>query len=700
MPQLIQNLKSGKVELKEVPTPGCGASEVLVATQASLISAGTERMVMDFAGKSLVGKAKERPDLVKKVVAKMQRDGVASTLQGVFLRLDEPLPLGYSAAGEVVAVGSNLQNEFKVGDKVAIAGAGLANHASFNAVPRNLAVKVPENVPVTEACYATLGAIALHGVRNADVKLGERVLVIGLGLVGQLAVQLAHAAGARVAAIDFNADRASLAKLGGASWAGSPSEMADTWQTFTDNRGFDAILLCAATESDGPLQQAADWARDRANVVLVGKVGTKFDYATFMKKELNIRVSRSYGPGRYDPAYEQQGLSYPAGFVPHTERDNLATVIHLMSTGALRPHILTTHTFKFEEALKGYDLIQQGAAQSLGVVLSYPQAKSKPTLTLKAAPTLRKKGTIGVSFIGTGGFVRSVVLPALQGLRNWSLQGVVSKGGLSAAHVAERYNAAFAGTDLDAIWNDPQTDAVFIGTRHNQHAAQTIAALQAGKHVWVEKPLALTLKDITAIEKAHTGSGRVLMVGFNRRFSPALVPLKAKLDSMTGPKTILVRVNAGKLEGDSWQNGREGGGRLLGEAVHFTDMAYWLAGTEPETTTVQRGAGQDNYTISMTFPDGSLATIIYSSEGDPAAPKERVEVMCGGASGVMDNYMSTVWTQNTKRQTLYKKPWYSGQQKGHKQALAAWLSAIHGQSEPPIPASDLFTSSRLLLESA
>ncbi|MCP5404692.1 MAG: bi-domain-containing oxidoreductase [Pseudomonadaceae bacterium] len=693
--QIIQNLKSGKVEMVEVPTPACGAGEVVVATRASLISAGTERMMMDFAGKSLVGKAKERPDLARKVLAKMNRDGVADTLKGVFLRLDEPLPLGYSAAGEVVAVGRNLANEFKVGDAVAMAGAGLANHAQFNAVPRNLVVPMPKGLPYEHACYATLGAIALHGVRNADVKLGERVLVMGLGLVGQLVTQLCAAAGARVAAVDFNTARCKLAGEGGALWHGTPDAMAKHWQEFTDGRGFDAVLLCAATDSDGPLAQAAEWARDRANVVLVGKVGTRFDYASYMKKELNVRVSRSYGPGRYDPAYEGRGHTYPEGYVPHTERDNLAEVVRLMAAGKLRVDLLTTHTFPLEDALKGYGLVKEG--KGLGIVLAYPQAKAQPSIAV-ATPTLRVKGAVGISFLGCGGFVRSVVLPALKGLKGWNLQQVVSKGGLSAAHVAKRYGAAAVGTDVAALWKDKATHAVFIGTRHNVHAAQAVDALKAGKHVWVEKPLGLTAAEIDKVEKAHTKSGRVLMVGFNRRFSPALVPLKAKLEGVTSPKHILIRVNAGKLEGDNWQNGAEGGGRLLGEVVHFTDMALWLAGSEVSALEIAHGAGQDNYTISLGFADGSLATVIYSSEGDPAAPKERVEVMAGGASGVMDNYQRTTWSHNGYRQTLYKKPWHKGQEKGHAQALAAWLAAIRGEGEAPISPADIFASSRLLVE--
>ncbi len=317
----------------------------------------------------------------------------------------------------------------------------------------------------------------------------------------------------------------------------------------------------------------------------------------------------------------------------------------------------------------------------------------------RSQPTLRVRGDVGLSFIGVGGFVRSVMLPMLKGIKGWSLRGVISKGGISSAHVANRYNAAFAGTDTQTVWKDADTHAVIIATRHNTHAKLAIEALKAGKHVWVEKPLALTVKDVDAVAKAHDKSGRVLMVGFNRRFSPALVPLKEKLAAIGTPKTVLIRVNAGKLEGDNWQSTAEGGGRLLGEVCHFTDLAYWLVGKSPRKVSIEHGAGQDNYTVMLRFDDGSLATVIYSSEGDPAAPKERVEVLAGGAVGLMDNYQQTTWSENGRVQTLYAKPFWRGQEKGHKQALAAFISACKGETEAPIPAEEILTSSRLLLQS-
>ena len=698
MRQIVQNLRSGGVEVRSVPAPNCGRMEILVETRASLISAGTERMVMEFAGKSMVGKAKERPDLVKKVLAKVQRDGLLDTMASVFARLDEPLPLGYSAAGRVLAVGAGVGHEFTVGDRVAIAGAGQANHAEVNAVPRNLAVKLPDNVPYEYGCYATLAAIALHGVRNANVVLGDRVLVVGLGLVGQLAVQLAAAAGARVAGMDLSKERCGLAVSGGAAWTAVPAEMEAGWQHFTDGRGFDAILICAATESDGPIEQAATMARDRASVVLVGKVGTKFPYAAYMKKELQLKVSRSYGPGRYDPAFEGQGLSYPVGFVPWTERENLGEAVRLMSLGKLDVALLTSHTFAFDEALRGYDLVKRGGC--LGVVLEYADNRvtGLPDDRITGLSGSKKSGDVGVSLLGVGGFARSVVLPALRGLGGWSLQGVVSKGGLSAAHVAEKYKAAWCGGDAARIFGDNHTNAVMVLTRHDAHAKQVLAALAAGKHVWVEKPLALSLADIGLIEKAAAKAGRVLMVGFNRRFSPALVPLKGKLDAVRGPKQVLVRVNAGRLE-EGWQHSDEGGGRLLGEVCHFTDVCVWLLGEMPEKVEIVQGGGQDCYSVTLRFASGSLAQVFYSSEGDASLPKERVEVLGGGGMGIMDNYSRTLWSQHGRKHVLYKKPWWKGQEKGHAPALAAWLRACSAGQQQGLPSvAELCESSRIVFK--
>lgn len=695
MRQVVQNVRSGKVELKTVPVPACGRGEVLVRTRASLISAGTERMVMEFAGKSLAGKAKERPDLVQKVVAKMQRDGVADTLKSVFMKLDEPLPLGYSAAGEVVAVGSDLAGEFAVGDRVAVAGAGLANHADYNAVPKNLCVALPDNVGFEHGCYATLGAIALNGVRQAGVVLGDRVLVIGLGLVGQLVSQLAAAAGARVCGLDYSPARCALAGKGGAKLTLSPSDkgLDGKLRDFTDGRGFDSILICAATDTDGPITNAADWARDRATVVLVGKVGTRFPYAAYMKKELTVKTSRSYGPGRYDPAFEQQGVSYPVGFVPWTERENLGEVVRLMGIGKLNVAMLTTHTFDMDDALNAYSMLKKGG-DFLGVVLGY-EGNEVPLSVVKPVVA---SGSIGV--IGTGNFARGMLLPGLAAA-GATIGRVVSKGGLSAAACAETYNAV-AGTDADAVLKDKNIGGVVIATRHNLHAKLVLDALKAGKHVWVEKPLALKAADLDAIEKAQAKSGTCLMVGFNRRFAPHVRALKARLDAADGgkgPRQVVVRVNAGRLDDGNWQSGTEGGGRLLGEACHFTDLALYLAGSKAADVSCVRGKGQDNYVVTLKHANGSVSVVVYSSDGDSAAPKERVEVLASGGIGVMDNYTLTTWSQNGRKEVLARRRFWEGQDKGHRSALAAWAAACKGGDEP-IAVDEVLHSSHVIVRAA
>jgi predicted dehydrogenase/threonine dehydrogenase-like Zn-dependent dehydrogenase len=693
MKQITQNVRKGYVEVKSVPVPKAGAGEVLVQTRASLISAGTERMMMEFAGKSLVGKAKARPDLVKKTMTKLKRDGLSATLKSVFGKLDEPLPLGYAAAGVVVEVGSNLSHLYTIGDAVAVAGAGLANHAQVNAVPKNLVAKLPEGLPFEQACYGTLAAIALQGVRNAGVVLGDRVLVVGLGLVGQLAVQLATAAGAQVAGFDLNKSRGDLALQSGAELSVSDVKTAENeFKTFTNGRGFDAILICAATESDGPVAQAAEWARDRATVVLVGKVGTAFPYADYMKKELTVKTSRSYGPGRYDPAFEQGGQSYPAGYVPHTEADHLREVLHLMSTGQLDVNLLTSHMFGFNDALKAYDMLAKGEP-TLGVVLSYP---NEIPVDKAQVPVALKRDELGVSLLGPGAFARGTLLPLLAKTPGVALRGIAGKGGLTAAHAMEKFGSAFAATGEEALLKDTDTHAVVIATRHSAHAAQVVSALQAGKHVWVEKPLCLALEDLEQIEETHAGHPQVLMIGFNRRFSPALVPLRGKLAAIKGPKQVLVRINAGRLDDGNWQSSAEGGGRLLGEACHFTDLALYLAGSPAQFVIATAGKGQDNYSIVLRHRDGSLSTIVYTSENEPSAPKEYVEVAAGGNSGAMSDYRKTTWNGST----LFSRPLFGGADKGHAAALAAFAQACRGHAPVPLSPAEVFHSSRVILAAA
>lgn len=707
MQQVVQNMRTGELSVKDVPPPTCADGDVLVATEASLISAGTEKMVMDFANKSLVGKAKERPDLVSKVVKKLQRDGVAATMESVFARLEEPLPLGYSAAGRVIATGANV-HKFKVGDKVVVAGAKLANHAEVNAVPQNLVAPCPAGISAEEASFATLIAIAMHGVRNSNIQLGDRVLVLGLGLIGQLAAQLATIAGGRVCAMDFNAERLDIVKeTGGAELTHnlkSPTE--NVAQQFTNGRGFDVVLICAATDSNQPIQQAADLARDRAKVVMVGKVGTEIPYADYMKKELQFVISRSYGPGRYDTNFEEKGHTYPIGFVPWTETDNLAEGVRLIAAGKLNISPLITHSYSIENALEAYEVIQSKHVPCLGVVLNYPNAEidwtdSKKSSVNLVPNTMPEQNAVGVGFIGAGAFAKGVLLPGLKKCTSpLHFTGIASKGGLSARGVADKFGFQFATNNIDELFKNDGTQAVFIATRHNQHAQQVTAALNAKKHVFVEKPLALTFEELTTIKKAHSKSATALMVGYNRRFSPHMVALKQYFDTHAkgSPRTALVRVAAENLPTGNWQDDiTEGGGRLLGEVCHFLDVAYYLIGTTPVSVHTQAGEGQCVLTITITFADKSTATVIYTSEGDQAFGKEYIELFGGGLTGISSNFQHTKVAHNGKIKTLCGGR-FSKQNKGHMQEINHFIRYISGvDDKPPMTTDELFLSAALPL---
>lgn len=705
MKQVTQNVKTGEVALLDVPVPQVGAGEVLVSTQASLISAGTEKMIMDFANKSMLGKAKERPDLVKKVIDKLSRDGIGPTIASVFAQLEEPLPLGYSAAGEVIAVGADLSGIYNKGDRVAIAGAGLANHAEINAVPKNLVVPLPKEVAYTEGAFATLASIAMHGVRNGRVQLGDRVLVMGLGLVGQLAVQLAAAAGARVSAVDFDDGRLKLAEQEGAqftynlSGGGADSALREA----SDGRGFDVILVCAATESNEPIHNAAKWARDKARIVLVGKVGTTIPYADYMKKELEFIISRSYGPGRYDANYEGKGQGYPIGYVPWTERDNLLEAVRLMADGKLNVAPLITHSYDIHNATEAYGVVGAADIPKLGVVLTYDNATDKRTVSKIDAHTASKAITadqVGLSYIGAGGFAKSLLMPATKACETVKHIGVVSKGGLSAKAAADKFNFVYASSSADEVFTDVETHAVIVATRHNTHADLVIKALNAGKHVFVEKPLAMNFAELSKIEAAQKKAGTTqVMVGYNRRFSPHTQKLKTAFSRVDGPKQVIIRANVGQLPDDNWQNdAKTGGGRLVGELCHFLDLAYHLIGKRPKNVFTARSEGQDVFTTVMTFENGHMATIVYTSEGDTAFSKERVEIFGGGMVGVIDNFRKTTLSNNGRVSTLHGGK-FAGTDKGHKVGLTAFIKGCR-DGERVMSADDVFISAALPLLAA
>jgi predicted dehydrogenase/threonine dehydrogenase-like Zn-dependent dehydrogenase len=706
MKQVIQSRRSGKLALKEVPEPKVRKGHLLVRTGASLISAGTERMVVEFAKKSLAGKAKARPDLVKKVIEKAKRDGLKATFQTVMTRLDEPLPLGYSAAGTVVAVGAGLEGLYRVGERVAMAGAGLANHAELNLVPRNLVCAIPDGVSDEEAAFGTLGAIALHAVRNSGAGLGDVVAVLGMGLVGQLAAQFLRLAGARVVALDYDAARLELARQLGAEAVVDlgKQDAAQIVAGLTANRGCDAILIAAATSSSEPFAAAAEMARDRARVVLVGMTGTAFPYAEFMKKELNIIISRSYGPGRYDPDFEGRDVKYPEGWVRWTETENLAESVRLMSpalTQRLNVTPLISHRLDFEAAESAYEMITSGSEPHLGVILNYPQNSKQAGPVFTHAPASTGPCVLGV--IGAGNFAKSVLLPGLKKLPGVTLHTLATQRGATADHGRQTFGFLNATADVDAVLDNPDINAILIATRHDTHAELTAKALAAGKSVLVEKPLALDVSGLNqVIEARNKTEAAFFQVGFNRRFAPMAIKLKNNFAALTTPRVMNFRINAGAIDADHWvQSADEGGGRVLGEVCHFIDFARFLCGTAITSVQAQAagGAGSlgDDVSLTLTFADGSLANLLYTAQGDMAAGKERYELFSGGRCGLIDDFRRLDITGSGA--AVHDK---AATDKGFDGALSAFVAAVAGTAAPAIDEAELIettTATLAVLES-
>ena len=704
MKQVVQSARSGKLALKEVPDARVRSGHLLVRTRASLISAGTERMVVNFAKKSLAAKAKARPDLVRKVLDKAKRDGIGATMRAVMARLDEPLPLGYSAVGEVVEVGAGLEGKFRVGQRVAIAGAGLANHSEMNAVPENLCAPVPDDVNDEEACFGTLGAIAMNGVRLVEPQLGDVVAVIGAGLVGQLAAQFLDLAGCRVVVLDYNAERLKLATYAGAELVCDLSQGDPTAaiMDLSGGRGCDGVVIAAATESSEPFDTAANIARDKAKISLVGITGTEFDYRLFMKKELSVVVSRSYGPGRYDPDYENRHVKYPVGFVRWTETRNLEETVRLMSRRRdhrLQVEQMITHKIPFAEAEKAYDMVSNNTEPHLGVILEYdktPKEKS-PTLRTPVAVSTGKppSGKCVLGVIGAGNFARTILLPRLKKIDSVELHTLVTQRGISADHSADSFGFAHADTDDAAIFENPDINAVLITTPHSTHASLTARALAAGKNVLVEKPLALDREELNTVIRARLKSDAFLQVGLNRRFAPLAVQARDRLATAGGTKYVLLRVNAGQLPDDSWQNAaEEGNGRILGEVCHFVDLARFLVGDDIRT--VQAAAARvsqgacDDLTVSLNFADGSLATIAYTALGDTAYSKELVEAFAGGTVININDFRGLTVTSGGKESKIGRS---MEQDKGHAAELTAFANAVAAGGPAPADEAELVQSS-------
>lgn len=681
MKQVAQHYRSGALSVRKVPAPALKAGHVIVATTTSLLSAGTEKAMTDLAKASLAGKALARPDLVRQVIDKAKREGIVATLEKVRSKLDNPVALGYSCAGRVVEVGAGVDG-LKPGDRVACAGAGYATHAELNAIPKNLCVPIPDGVDDEDAAFVTVGAIALQGVRQAQPTLGERVVVIGLGLLGLITVQLLKANGCRVLGFDPVTAKGDLARSLGAD-AVCAEGLIEAADGFTSGRGADAVIITASTPSDEPANTAAAIARLKGRIVLVGMVGMHLSRDAFYKKELDVRLSMSYGPGRYDPAYEERGHDYPFAYVRWTERRNMEAFLELIGEGRVTPKALVTHRFAIAEAENAYALLD-GGEPYIGILLTYPRVASG-TLARKVEVSPRKvtpkAGTLGIGFIGAGNFAKSVLLPELRRQAGVSLTGVATATGLSGTHAAEKFGFSFATTDAEQILTDPATDVVFIATRHDTHAPLAIEALKAGKHVFVEKPLAINEAQLDAVIAAAEASDKVLMVGFNRRFAHLIVKARAALKGRTAPLVMLYRVNAGPVPAESWLHGDEGGGRLIGEVCHFIDTLSFLADAPPvERQIVQAKDHPDALSLQLRFADGSIGTIVYTSLGDRSFPKEYLEIF--GASRVItiDDFRRAVFVSDgrTKRERVAR------QDKGFAEELRQFLAAVRGEQPPPI----------------
>lgn len=692
MKQVIQHFRSGVLKVEEVPETICQSGGILVTNVASLISAGTEKMAVDLAQKSLVGKARERPDLVRQVLQKLKRDGVMNTLRTVKARLETPLALGYSCAGIVREVGRGAE-EFQVGDRVACAGMNYASHAETVFVPKNLAVRIPEGVSFDEAAFVTLGAIALQGVRTAEVKLGECAAVIGLGLIGQLTVQILKAAGCRVIGIDLDPAKIELARELGADEAiQRHADVESAVARFTGGFGADAVLITAAAETNDPIELAGIIARDRAIVSMVGAVGMNLPRKTYYEKELQLRLSRSYGPGRYDRQYEEMGIDYPIGYVRWTERRNMQEFLRLVAAKAVRLDKLITHRFPIAEAERAYEIITGKNKESyLGMLLHYAQQPgASPAVKTISLPGRRQSGEVKLGVIGAGNFARSVLLPRIARMKQVELIGIATATGRNARAIATQYGFPVCATDYRELLARPEINAVLIATRHDKHAEMAAEALRAGKTVFVEKPLAISEEGLQAvIEAVEQTDGRV-MVGFNRRFSSLSVELKNFFRD-AGPLAMTYRVNAGAVPRESWIQGDEGGGRILGEVCHFVDYLQFLTGAEPaEAFALQHPDGLDTVSIAIRFSDGSIGNIDYFANGDRGVAKERVEVYGQGRTAILDDFRSLELWRDGKSRTVKKL----AQDKGFDQEMAAFMEAVRTGGEMPIPWRSLVLTTR------
>jgi predicted dehydrogenase/threonine dehydrogenase-like Zn-dependent dehydrogenase len=692
MKQVAQRPRDGRVSVEEVPPPALRPGWVLISVRVSLISTGTERSKIDLGRKSLIAKAHARPDLVRQTLNKARSDGIASTVAVVRDRLAGLSPLGYSIAGVVEAVGTGVDG-VAPGDRVAGAGAGWANHASTTAVPKNLVARVPEGVDLADAAYATVGAIAMHGVRQSDARLGERIGVIGLGLVGQLTVRILIAAGCEVWGTDLDPQAMSLAEQAGARlYPLGESDKNSATASSISEAALDAVIICAASSSSGPVDLACRLLRPRGRIVVLGDVPVAADRSLMYEKELELRLSRSYGPGRYSTEYEEHGHDLPAEYVRWTEQRNLQAFLDLIAADRLSPAELTTHRFPIDQAAKAYAIVESNDPRPFGVLLEYPESEVVEAIKPGKHGQRRMVHGSRIGVVGAGAFARGVLVPGLA-RAGATLAAIASEGGLTAADAAARFGFDRAAT-TEEILADDRIDGVVITTTHSSHANLAAAALRAGKAVFVEKPLALTNVELSDVARALP-QGRFLMVGFNRRFAPFISDATSLLQS-SSRRSMMIRVNAGKLPADHWlHDPLVGGGRLLGEGCHFIDLLMHCIGTRLDVVHAfaQPLSGRplecgDDFTVSLQFADGSFGTLLYTAEGDVRMGKERIEAFAAGQSLVIDDFRRLERYRNGRRSEVKRR-----RDKGHQHELERFLNVCLGRAEPP-DSSTYFASTR------
>ncbi len=706
MKQILQHLSSGQIELIDTPCPQLKSGHVLIETRASLISPGTERMLLDFGRAGYLAKARQQPDKVKQVLEKIRTDGFLPTLQTVRAKLDQPIPLGYCNVGHVLAVAQDVSG-LAVGDRVVSNGP----HAEVVLVPKNLVARIPDGVGDDEAAFTVLGAIALQGIRLVSPTLGETIAVFGLGLIGLLAVQILHAHGARVIGFDFDAARVELARTFGATAENLAlgTNPVTAAQSLTDGLGVDGVLVTAATTSDELMHQAAQMCRRRGRIVLTGVTGLHLQRSDFYEKELSFQVSCSYGPGRYDPTYEEQGHDYPLAFVRWTEQRNFQAILQLLHDRRLSVDPLISQRIAFTDAQQAYEAVL--AKSVLGALLTYPSPTDEParqaltTRVVNHLPARDPKTGATLAVIGAGGFACQKILPALA-KTDARLKWLATSTGQGIAHVARKFNFQQSTTETRRVFEDPQVDAVVIATRHNSHAALVTKAISAGKSVFVEKPLCLNEAELESIEEAyreacHAGRKRpILMVGFNRRFAPLIVHLKSHLSGRTQPLAMVFTCNAGAIPADHWtQNPTVGGGRILGEVCHFIDLLHFLTDESPICQIAGLRHGQlgpnnldDTISLSLRFEDGSLGQINYFANGARGYPKERLEVFSEGRVLRLDNFRRL---ETYGMRSGNKRAWL--QDKGHNAELRAFVDAVHRGADSPISFDSLKHTARATL---